>query len=86
MNRISIIGPSGGEYYDDPKFLKLEIMLLRKQLARYMWKPIDTAPKGRNVLIYMQGGTLIQGHGNTGMATHWMEKPPSPSKQQGQIK
>jgi hypothetical protein len=52
------------------------------------WQDTATtpAPAGIELLLYLKGGTMIQGNSKVIGYTHWMRKPPSPSKQQGNIK
>jgi hypothetical protein len=65
-----------------------EVAFLLQKLKRLQWQDatVTPAPQGIELLLYMKGGTLIQGNSNIIGYTHWMCKPPSPSKQQGNIK
>jgi hypothetical protein len=65
-----------------------ELAFLRQKLKRLQWQDITTtpAPAGIELLLYLKGGTMIQGNSKVIGYTHWMRKPPSPSKQQGNIK
>jgi hypothetical protein len=65
-----------------------ELVFLHQKLKRLQWQDITTtpAPAGIELLLYLKGGTMIQGNSKVIGYTHWMRKPPSPSKQQGNIK
>jgi hypothetical protein len=65
-----------------------EIAFLHQKLKHLQWQDTTTtsAPAGIELLLYLKGGTMIQGNSKVIGYTHWMRKPPSPSKQQGNIK
>jgi len=65
-----------------------EIAFLHQKLRPLQWQDTATtpAPAGIELLLYLKGGTMIQGNSKVIGYTHWMRKPPSPSKQQGNIK
>jgi hypothetical protein len=67
---------------------KAEIAFLHEKLLRLQWQDatITPAPQGIELLLYMKGGTLIQGNSNVIGYIHWMRKPASPGKQNGGMK
>lgn len=68
--------------------LSQENAKLKLLLAEYVWKDrTETpAPAGVELLLYMNGGTLIKGNSQVIGYTHWTAKPRSPGKQKGNRK
>jgi hypothetical protein len=60
-----------------------ELVFLHQKVKRLQWQDITTtpAPAGIELLLYLKGGTMIQGNSKVIGYTHWMRKPASPGKQ-----